>query len=221
MPDVLGAGPTSTVEVEVKVSRADFRKDFDNKKAKFWMYQNAESGNYTNRIPNYLYYFVPEDLAEFGQKVLDEKFPRAGLLVYRPELKLLPGRNLEISRSAKKLHPNPPSRTFLHEVFLRTSSELCGVRSALVELRKRFDAAVKTADQIVTNAAAQHAGVLDIEAPELDLEQRCREYVAAMEPGTKWEDLPPERQEYWRQGVRRLLDCRKDVPDYWCEALSK
>lgn len=218
--DVLGCNAQASIEVEVKTSKADFKKDFDNKAPKFFMYESADSTQHTAKVPNQIYYAVPENLKEYGLALLEERFPKAGLVVYRPELELLAGKNLELVRSARKLHGKAPARVFLHDVFLRTSSELCGARLALVDLRKKLDKTLNGYNDLVVNVAAAHAGVLDMENPEQDLEQRASEYHHAMEPNVQWHELSVERQEYWRAGTRRLLDSRNDVPEHWHKALS-
>lgn len=219
LPDVLGCSPDSVVEVEVKISKTDLRRDQNDKKAKFWRYQNLEASGhqYTNRIPNYFYYMVPESLRETALEVVKDGFQRAGVLVYRPQ-NLLDGRNLEIVKAAQKLHNQKPTASFLHEVFLRTSSELCGTRVALLKLRREVDQMLDRVDEAVVENAGRQGGILDIEDADADLEQRAQDLYVAMNPHISWEEIPEAQRDTWRQGARRLLESSRSAPKEWHEA---
>lgn len=47
-------------EFEIKISKADFKNDFKNKKNKHAILENSETGN--EKKPNYFYYVVPKDM---------------------------------------------------------------------------------------------------------------------------------------------------------------
>ena len=82
-------------EYEIKISRSDFKADF-NKKNKHWMYQRAKeyAGNVAAlRIPSCFYYVVPDSLIR-----LEEVPPYAGLIY------ICDRRFAHIVKRAPKLH---------------------------------------------------------------------------------------------------------------------
>jgi hypothetical protein len=126
--DVLGACKSYIVEVEVKVSRADILAEFRNKKNKYAYYDSIQKFT-----PNYFYFCVPHDLGPEASQLIAEKYPKAGVLVYRyPNLR--PGNRLLCVKPGKKLHAEKPSDKFLRSVWRRASSELCGLHVAVDEL---------------------------------------------------------------------------------------
>ena len=67
-------------EVEIKVSRADFKNDVKNKKNKHLLLENGNKvGGYYGDMPNYFYYAVPNGLIE-----ADEVPDYAGLIYVSP-----------------------------------------------------------------------------------------------------------------------------------------
>lgn len=67
-------------EVEIKISRADFKNDVKNKKQKHLLLENGNGvGGYSGEMPNYFYYAVPNGLIE-----VDEVPEYAGLLYVNP-----------------------------------------------------------------------------------------------------------------------------------------
>lgn len=220
IPDVIGASPTSVVEIEVKLSRADLRTDFVSKSSKLFRYQKAEETQASNRVPNYFHYMVPAELRDYAVEVVKERLPQAGVLVYRPDFEVLPGRNVEVARAAQRLHPAAPSPTFLHEVFLRTTSELVGARVALVQLRRELDAMLERVENAVVDQARRHAGALDIEDPGADLEARAAELASAV-ASQDWQKLEAGEKETWRTAAQRLLESRRWAPEEWHQALRR
>lgn len=218
LADIIGCSESQVIEVETKISRNDFRNDFINKSAKFWLYQQC--GNRTNRIPNYMFYLVPENLREYGLEVLKEQFASAGLLVYRPDLDLAPGRNLEIARGATRLHGNRPTPQFIHEVFLRTSSELAGSKLALAKLNREIEQMLDRVEAGVVDAAVRAAGALDVENPDKDLESRAAELANCCDD-VLWSELDWDRKQYWLKSARKLLDSWRYIQEEWHEANSK
>jgi hypothetical protein len=218
LADVVGCNDSQVVEVEVKISRSDFRNDFINKAAKFWMYQ--ECGTKTHRIPNYMFYLVPENLREYGLQVLKEQFPAAGLLVYRPDLNIGPGNNIEIARGSTKLHTNRPTPQFIHEVFMRTSSELAGSKLALAKLNREVEQMLERVEAGVVDAALRATGALDFENTEKDLEGRAAELANCCDD-VLWSDLDWDDKQYWLKAARKLLGSWRYVQEEWHEASSK
>jgi hypothetical protein len=217
-PDVIGCSPTSVVEVEIKVSKQDFKADFLNKTAKFWRYKDPQG--LSNRIPNYFFYLVPETLAATGLNIVKEGFPKAGLLAYKPDMNVIPGRNIDIIKGAERLHDESPSPQFIHEVLLRATSELCGKSWALVKLQKEVDRMFERIDNEIVENVHKNCGALDVENPEADLETRAAE-LAVCVGGEQWPGLGTERREYWRQASKRLLEAWRHVPEEWHEAVTE
>ena len=221
IPDVIGASPTAVVEVEVKISINDLRRDFG-KAAKLFRYQKAEETQATSRVPNYFYYMVPLELRDAAHDVIKENLPQAGLIVWRPDFHVLPGKNLEIVKAAARLHTQPPSQTFLHEVFLRTSSELASARVAMVSLQNEVEQMLQRVDDAVVAQAARHTGVLDVEEPKLDLEGRAAQLAAAVYPGASfWPDVSDLEKQKWRDAAQRLLESQRQAPETWHQALRR
>src|ERR1700761_5989417 len=79
--DVFGANDKFSIEVEVKVSIADLKREFTTKTAKHYLYANAEASP-TKGAPNYFYFYVPQELEQQALEVIKEKAPKAGLAVY-------------------------------------------------------------------------------------------------------------------------------------------
>lgn len=153
--DVLGVGETFSVEVEVKVSKSDLRREFTSKTTKHWLYANCDD-HAVQSSPTYWYLYVPPHLADEANALAEQHFPKAGVAVYDPDSKALPGRRTSIRRKAQKLHERPPTERMRRTVLLRMGSELVGryiaeaayqdaLREALERLGKDVIAAVKAA----------------------------------------------------------------------------
>ena len=198
--DVLGIGPTMSIEVEVKASLSDLKRDFKNKYAKHWSYDNATPETAT-WVPNYFYFFVPESMAEAAASVLAESGPKIGLCV-RTETDLLAGRNIRIFRKPRQLWAGKPSPKLVKAACARMSSELCGSKLTLEQIRNqlmdKFDTAVATA----ASASARCAGTLDCEDPELELLVRAQQLALAV-TGKGWADVDENE---WKGYARRYLE---------------
>lgn len=131
--DVLGVCDQFSVEVEVKVSKADLKREFQTKTSKHYLYANAE-GEPARQVPNYFYFYVPPDLEEDAAKIVEAEAPKAGLVVYAPNGWLLDGKKSRVVRRATKLHNKEPSPAFRQVVLKRMGSELCGLHL----LQQRF-----------------------------------------------------------------------------------
>lgn len=217
-PDVVGVSPNTFIEVEVKVTLKDLMADFANKKTKMWRYLETARGNehLSNKVPNYFFYMVTEAMAERALDIIREKFPKAGVIVYRPELGLLPGRNNEVIRGAEKLHSSLPTAQFLHEVFLRTSSELCGLRVAQVALESEVSKMLATVQtEVVGTARALRDDFLHATS---QVDQLARNLAAASEKS--WEDLPEAEKQAFKDTATRLSQLQRSEVDAWFGALG-
>lgn len=125
--DAFGVGPMSSIEIEVKVSIADFRRDFSHKKVKHFAYQKGTS---KARVPNYFYFMVPEGIKDKALLALEELGdPRYGLL-FLPDNMVgvngIHGKKLEVARKAQKLHTEKPTQRTFDWMLLRMGSQICG-----------------------------------------------------------------------------------------------
>jgi hypothetical protein len=141
--DVIGVCEGYSLEVEIKVSRADLLAEFRNKKAKHAYYETG-----ARFAPNYFYFLVPPELLEVAMEIIPEKAPRAGILsVGNP---LLPdGRRIVVWRRAQNLRGKlKPTESFKRQLMLRMGSELCGLHIALDRTANGQEAAILKVDEI-------------------------------------------------------------------------
>jgi hypothetical protein len=124
--DVLGVCDTYSVEVEVKMSKADLKREFQNKASKHYLYNNAD-GKPARQVPNYFYFYVPPELEQEAVEIVTKEAPKAGVIVYAPGGWLLDGKKSKVVRRATKLHDKEPSPGFRQTVVKRMGSELCGL----------------------------------------------------------------------------------------------
>lgn len=156
--DVLGMSETCSIEVEVKVSKSDLRREFSSKTTKHWLYQNCDD-HAVQSAPTYWYLYVPQDLADEACALADAHFPKAGVAIYDADSRALAGRRTTIRRRAQKLHERPPTATSRRSLLLRMGSELVGRYVAQLEIVNRVVSALKNLDRDVLAAvqAAQTA----------------------------------------------------------------
>lgn len=128
--DCWGLSDNRLIEVETKITLADFRADF--KKGKHQAYQNlTEYG-----VPNLFYFAVPLDLEIPALKLLEERaaerpyFAKYGLLIVT-KLDGYLGRKTREARPAQRLHNQKPNEGVQRVALLRQSSEICGLHQAL------------------------------------------------------------------------------------------
>lgn len=136
--DVFGLSADTSIEVEIKKSRADLQAEFRAKPRKHFMYANADelkSGN--TMIPNFFYVFVPQELADYARDFVAEKAPKAGVIAL-----MQPTRGKRVSRHqvrsvrpAQRLHEYKPGVRLLRTVAMRMASEICISRIALDALK--------------------------------------------------------------------------------------
>lgn len=121
--DVLGMNNRFSVEVEVKTSKADLRREFSTKKSKHFLYNNADGGT----PPNYFYFMVPKDIAEYAVELVKSMAPKAGVAVYDPDNLGFHrhGSMTYVAKPPVRLHKEWPTDALKHTVLNRMSSELC------------------------------------------------------------------------------------------------
>lgn len=159
--DVLGVGDQFSIEIEVKVSKSDLKREFQNKTAKHFLYNNAERGP-GQHVPNYFYFYVPATLEKEALALIDEHKSKAGLAVYGDLAgEVMDGKRTRIAKRPGKLHDRKPSDRLKRAVLLRMGSELCGRYVANRELRNRIFKALEELALHVTEKVRGLASPLD------------------------------------------------------------
>lgn len=197
--DVFAVNETLAVEVEVKVSRGDLRREFDanGKLAKHLHYKAVP-------IPNTFYLAVPSDLVSEAVELVEKHAPKYGV-VEVTETSNGYGRNSEVRRRAQKLHNNPPSHRLAWAAIQRMSSELVHLH----QLQEQFSSQVRdmildSKDKIV-KLAARSAGCPDIENDQALL-ARAAELAFCVDRVTleEFEELDEEQKQKWFEAARRF-----------------
>ncbi len=159
LADVIGVCPTSAVEMEIKVSKADLRREFTEKAHKHRYYKSVSGG----ASPNYFYFMVPEQLVEAAVALALEHNPKYGV-VSMPE-----GGNyqtLTVTRKAQRLHSEKPGPGMIRVATMRMSSELATLYAANRELAAK----VVHAFEVGVNQVVQQAILPFAAEPDLPLE---------------------------------------------------
>ena len=122
--DVLGVSDHESVEIEVKVSRADLR--IDRNKPKHKCFGQVLGGRYQG--PNRFYYLVPEVLKDSALAVAEELNPLYGVMVARADgsVGYHAHKLLTVARRARQLHAEKPTDALKDRIIKRMSSELAG-----------------------------------------------------------------------------------------------
>lgn len=207
--DVIGVSPQEAIEVEVKVSKADLRAEFRNKRAKHFLYANAQEKSI--HVPNRFYILVPAHLGDDALEIVQAEAPKAGLLALEAEGAGPYHRgDIRVLKKAEKLKDTPPSRAFLVAAMMRCSSELCGLHVLTDESLARIEAAMRSTKDDVGTLVARAAGILDVEEPVDDLELRAQELAFCVEGIVKegWKALSTERRQYWLNAAKRHLEAQ-------------
>ena len=209
--DVLGLCDTMSIEVEVKVSKADLLREFTTKKDKHFFYANATDEQH--HVPNYFYFFVPEALVADVSTIVAERAPKAGLASHT-ETGLLPGNNVRIVRKATRLRNGRPAPRLIRTALARMSSELCGSKQLIQQCRTqivdRFDAMAKSAVLIAAGAV----GALDCEDAEIDLDLRAAQLALCVE-GRIWSEV--QDKEKWRTAAKKWLEVQQYQNKEWTD----
>lgn len=138
--DVNAVNEKCLVEVEVKISKSDFRREFETPTATnntYWkhrkheFYANPEKAFSGYSIPNKYYFCVPKELAVWAIEYLKTKNKKYGLLVYDPELQK--PYKITTVKGARNLQPNPPDKQIFRWIGQRTTNEM-------ITLKEKFNA---------------------------------------------------------------------------------
>lgn len=157
--DCFGASFSKAVEIEVKCSLSDFRRDFI--KRKHTQYASAAKACRYDRlwIPNQYYMLVPPSIRDRAELLLRE-YPHCGLMIYRSEALL--DRQVEVAKRAPALHGNAPAQSVIQALGARMSSELIThyfFKAYLDEEKRRLSvlfSSIKTLAERAMERAGEH-----------------------------------------------------------------
>ena len=135
--DVLGASPRTIIEIEIKVSRSDFRADWDKDKHQIYKeqkfehvhtYPNGTERRWQQWLPNQFYFACPAHMKEFAIEQVKEKAPDYGVIVVEENMMEIPTftqwKTLRTVKRAKFMHKKPPPPGVLTDIVARMSSDL-------------------------------------------------------------------------------------------------
>lgn len=163
--DVLGCNDNYSIEVEVKTSKADLKREFANKSTKHYLYGNASDAiGPSAGVPNYFYFFVPSEMEADALALVGEHAPKAGVAVYEePARARLDGKLTRVARKAQKLHDNKPTARFKRTVLLRMGSELCGRYTVFRDLQREVTSLLRNIDDRVVATMKEAMEKQDLE----------------------------------------------------------
>jgi hypothetical protein len=161
--DVLGCNEKFSVEVEVKISVADLKREFTSKSSKHYLYANAEGATGpTKGTPNYFYFYVPQEIEAQALEVIEKECPKAGLAVY--EGGFMDGKKTRVAKRPTKLHSKEPTPKFKETILKRMGSELCGRYLVQQRFLTHMLDAMKSVDRGVVDVLKQMFMTPDWEA---------------------------------------------------------
>lgn len=160
--DVLGLSEKFAIEVEVKMSRQDLKREFRSKASKHYLYNNVD-GSPSKQVPNYFYFYVPAELEAAAMEIIGSECPKAGLAIYEPFGWARDGKKTRVAKRPTKLHDTPPTSNFIHTVLLRMGSELCGRYLVSQVLHKNVAKALAGSDELVVELMQKMVETPDIE----------------------------------------------------------
>lgn len=148
LADVNAYNGTSLIEIEVKISKADFKKEFQTEKKESNRWKIYKHSNYAEPkkhlaagyvIPNRFYFCVPAKLAQWAADFLKEKKSKYGLLSY-DETRWTGNAHIVTITPAKNIHSERQERDILLLIARRTTNELITTRELLIAQDKELEA---------------------------------------------------------------------------------
>lgn len=138
--DVLGANTKNVIEVEIKVTRSDFKADWkkykhqDYKKRKHshtHTYPSGHQSKWKQHIPNQFYFACPEHMKDFAIEQVKEHGPEYGVIILRDNVTEIPNylmwQGLKVVKKATFMHRKPPEPGLLTDIAARMSSDLAHI----------------------------------------------------------------------------------------------
>ena len=147
--DVCAYNGTTLVEIEVKISKSDFKKEFKTvvKRDNYWkVYKHERYANPHSHIlngfivPNKYYFCVPAELSQWAKEFLDDKNTKYGLLSY--DLNNVTGHTHIITiKPARSLHKEEQDRMRIAlEISRRTVNEIITAKEQVIKYDKELSA---------------------------------------------------------------------------------
>lgn len=139
--DISAINEKHLLEIEVKISKQDFLKEFDgksrNKTNKHAIYQGSKKPNKYFICPNYYYFCVTPSLMNFVKDYLKENgYNNYGIMVCEEYRIYGQKSNIRVFKKAKSIHSTPPSISVLHKIGKRVQSELITLKQKLTKNKK-------------------------------------------------------------------------------------
>lgn len=132
--------PTSMVEIEVKTSMDDIRRDFYNKTKKHEWYALGR------HAPNYLYYLVPKSIGESAKEYINSKNMKYGVIAYDSEndgyMFSFKTSMISIHR-CRKLTDAKPSPAYLAQMCRRLTNEYLQQKQVIRSWHEHVEFSVK------------------------------------------------------------------------------
>jgi hypothetical protein len=140
--DVMADTKSEVYEVEVKVSLADLKKEFECKVKHRGCLKNESylKDGYTYNIPiNYFYFCVPVSLLMKADKYLHDKNDKFGIMAFDPDRTYYdtPEKFIFVEKRAKKLTENYNTK-IRDKIIARMSSDLCQMYERQVGMVDRY-----------------------------------------------------------------------------------
>ena len=130
--DITAINDKHLVEVEVKISKSDFLKEFDgsskNKTKKHAIYQGNKKPNKTFICPNFFYFCVTPDILTYVTEYLKNQYKNYGILVCEPYRLYGQKSFIRVAKKATKIHANKPTINIFHKIGKRVQSELINLK---------------------------------------------------------------------------------------------
>lgn len=125
--DVLAVDKKNTIEVEVKTSKSDLRKDRKKRKHRRYKERRSYEG-----IPNKFYFAVEEELKEAAIRECESLNPNYGVIVVS-KTKWKHKYEVSIVRNAKVIHRGTPTENMKNILAKRMSSEIVCLTRRLIK----------------------------------------------------------------------------------------
>lgn len=124
--DISAIKAQKLIEVEIKISKSDFKNELKHKKTKHDIYKNITNGNAEwMKVPNKFYFCVTKEMEEWALKEIDKIDIRYGLMVWQDNGDC---GSVYIRRKAMHLHTTKINNFMLIDFCKRMTSELMNLK---------------------------------------------------------------------------------------------
>lgn len=166
--DVLATDRKNVIEVEIKVSRSDFKADWKKDKHNHYKkrahvhthkYPSGHERRWQQNIPNQFFFACPAHMRDFAVEQVNEHQPEYGVIVLQDNTIEIPNfhmwKRLRMVKRAKFMHKKPPTPGLMLDLAARMSSDL-----AHIHFNRRMD---KDWLKLATDNAKAFSEMVDIE----------------------------------------------------------